>query len=284
MLRIDTHQHFWKYSAEEYRWIGEGMEALRRDFLPAHLRPLLHAHSMAGSVAVQARQSLEETRWLLELADDNAWILGVVGWVDLAGARVGRELERFAVHPKLRGIRHVLQDEPDDRHMLRADFMRGLALLKDFDLTYDLLLYPRHLPAACELVERFPEQRFALDHLAKPLIKAHQLEPWATDVHRLAAHPNVCCKISGMVTEADWRNWKQDDFAPYLDVALEAFGAERLMVGSDWPVCTLAAHYGDTLTLPQAYFSRLAIEQQEAIWDSNARRFYRLAQAWRPAA
>ena len=279
MQRIDTHQHFWKYKAEEYAWIGAGMEALRRDFLPAHLQPLLRTQAIAGSVAVQARQSLEETRWLLELADENPWILGVVGWVELTADGVERELESLRAHPKLCGVRHVLQDEPDDQYMLRADFMRGLALLKDFDLAYDLLLYPRHLPVACELVERFPEQRFVLDHLAKPLIKAQQIEPWAGELRRLAAHPNVFCKVSGMVTEADWHNWRMNDFTPYLDVALEAFGQARLMVGSDWPVCTLAAHYSDVMAIPMAFFSRLAAEEQEAIWGGNARRFYRLDQA-----
>lgn len=279
MQRIDTHQHFWKYNAEEYAWIGAGMEALRRDFLPADLQPLLQAQGMDGSVAVQARQSLEETHWLLRLADKNPWILGVVGWVDLAAEGVERELESLRAHPKLCGVRHVLQDEPDDRYMLRADFKRGLALLKDFDLAYDLLLYPRHLPVACELVESFPEQRFVLDHLAKPLIKAQQIEPWAGELRLLAAHPNVFCKVSGMVTEADWHNWKMNDFTPYLEVALEAFGPARLMVGSDWPVCTLAAHYSDVMAIPMALFSRLAAEEQEAIWGGNARRFYRLDQA-----
>src|SRR5579859_5446514 len=240
-MRIDTHQHFWRYNPRDYVWMTDRMGSLRRDFLPADLAPLIAASGVGGTVAVQARQSLEESRWLLELAGRNPFVRGVVGWVDLRNPQVDEQLAEFAAHAKFRGVRHVVHDEPDDLFVLRQDFTRGVGRLKQFGLTYDLLLFPRHLPPACELVARFPEQPFALDHIAKPLIGQHQTEPWASDLRRLAKFPNVFCKISGMVTEADWNSWQPADFRPYLDVVLESFGPKRLMLGSDWPVCTLAA-------------------------------------------
>ena len=275
-MRIDTHQHFWSYNAREYAWMGPGMESLRRDYLPPDLAPLLKVSGVDGTVAVQARQTLEESTWLLELADQYSFIRGVVGWVDLRSPRVDEDLEKLSRHKKLRGVRHVVQDEPDDQFMLREDFVRGIGRLKKFGLTYDLLLYARHLPAACELVQRFPEQPFVLDHISKPLIKDRKLEPWATDIRRLAAFPNVTCKISGMVTEADWKNWKPADFEPYLDVVFGCFGTQRLMVGSDWPVCTLAANYADVIQIAADYISKLSKDEQAAVWGRNARRFYGL--------
>jgi len=275
-MRIDTHQHFWSYNAREYAWMGPGMESLRRDYLPPDLAPLLKVSGVDGTVAVQARQTLEESTWLLELADQYSFIRGVVGWVDLRSPRVDEDLAKLSRHRKFRGVRHVVQDEPDDQFMLREDFVRGIGRLKKFGLTYDLLLYARHLPAACELVQRFPEQPFVLDHISKPLIKDRKLEPWATDIRRLAAFPNVTCKISGMVTEADWKNWKPADFEPYLDVVFGCFGTQRLMVGSDWPVCTLAANYADVIQIAADYISKLSKDEQAAVWGRNARRFYGL--------
>lgn len=276
MMKIDTHQHFWLYNAPDYGWMGPGLEALRRDYLPPELAPLLRASGIDGTVAVQARQTVEESDWLLALTDQHPFIFGVVGWVDLCSARVEEDLARLARHPKFRGVRHILHDEPDDRFMLREDFRRGLGQLQKFGLTYDLLLFPRHLPVACELVAGFLHQPFALDHLAKPPIKDGRLEPWATDLRRLAAFPNVCCKISGMVTEADWQRWKPADFAPYLDVVFECFGSERLMVGSDWPVATLAASYAQVMQIAGDYLARLSPDEQAAVWGGNAARFYRL--------
>lgn len=273
-MRIDTHQHFWNYNEREYGWMGPGMESLRRDYLPADLAPLLESSGIDGTIAVQARQTVEETCGLLELADRYAFIDGVVGWADLRNPHVDEDLEKLAQHPRLRGIRHVVQDEPDDQFMLREDFVRGIGRLARFGLTYDLLLYPRHLPAACELVKRFPEQLFVLDHISKPLIKDHRLEPWATDLRRLASFPNVTCKISGMVTEADWKNWQAGDFTPYLDIVLECFGPRRLMVGSDWPVCTLAASYAEVMQIAADYIGSLSPDEQAAIWGENARRIY----------
>jgi L-fuconolactonase len=275
-VKIDTHQHFWKYNPSEYPWMGEGMESLKRDYLPADLAPLLAAEGINGTVAVQARQTVEESRWLLELAEGNPFIKGVVGWVDLRDPKVERQLEPLSRHPKFRGVRHIVHDEPDDRFLMRKVFVDGIARLADFGLTYDLLLFPRHLPVACELVRLFPEQPFVLDHISKPPIKEHALEPWAADIRRLARFPNVSCKISGMVTEADWKAWKPDDFKPYLDVVFECFGAKRLMVGSDWPVCTLAASYSQVLQIAGEYISSLSPDEQAAVWGGNAKGFYRL--------
>jgi L-fuconolactonase len=276
-MRIDAHQHFWRYSPAEYGWITDELLAIRRDFLPEDLHPLLTGLGFDGCIAVQARQSLEETRWLLELAERHGFIRGVVGWVDLRSADIRGQLERFSGDSKLVGVRHVVQDEPDDAFMLREDFRRGIGLLRKFDLTYDLLLHPRHLPIAVRLVEEFPEQPFVLDHLAKPFIARGEILPWRDDLHALAKLPNVMCKLSGMLTEAKWDAWRPEDFRPYFDVALEAFGADRLMIGSDWPVCTLAAEYGAAMSLVMEYVGQLSDEEQAAILGENCARFYGVA-------
>jgi L-fuconolactonase len=275
-MRIDTHQHYWRYNPREYGWMLPGMEILKKDHLPDDLLPLLRAVGFDGTVAVQARQTLEETRWLLELADQYPFIKGVVGWVDLRSPRLREQLERFSPHPRLRGVRHVVHDEPDDRFMLREDFVRGIGMLADFGLTYDLLLFAKHLPVACELVGMFPEQPFVLDHISKPPIKDGILEPWATDLRRLAAFPNVTCKVSGMVTEADWHAWKPEDFAPYLDVVFEAFGTQRVMIGSDWPVCTVAGTYPQVMQVTLDYVAQLSATEQADVLGNNANRSYGL--------
>jgi L-fuconolactonase len=275
-MRIDAHQHFWNYSAAEYPWIGAGLERLARDYLPPDLEPLLAAEGLDGSVAVQARQSVEESRWLLALAEAHPLVKGVVGWVDLRSDRVGDDLRMVAAHPKFVGVRHVVQDEPDPRFVLGEGFIRGLRQLRQHGLTYDLLLYPTQLPAAVELVALLPEQPFVVDHLAKPRIAADEIEGWGRDIRAIARHENVCCKVSGMVTEAARQGWKRADFTPYLDVVFEAFGPERLMFGSDWPVCLLAGEYADVATIPRDYFSRLSATEQRMIWGDTAARFYGL--------
>lgn len=275
-MRIDAHQHFWRYQPVNYGWIDEKMAVLKRDFLPSDLKPLLSAMGFEGCVAVQARQSLEETRWLLELAEQNDFIRGVVGWVDLCSADLSRQLEQFSDHPKLRGVRHVLQDEPDDDFILRDDFFRGIGQLEKFDLAYDILIFPRHLSTACQLVEAFPRQRFVLDHLAKPPIAEGMFEPWEQDLRALAALPNIFCKLSGMVTEARWKESKPEDFLPYLDVAFDAFGPSRLMIGSDWPVCTVSNSYESTLRIVTDYIQQLPAPQQDGILGKNCAAFYRL--------
>ncbi|MDA0970588.1 MAG: amidohydrolase family protein [Planctomycetota bacterium] len=244
--------------------------------MPADLAPLLTAEGIAGSVAVQARQTIEETRWLLGLAAKHPAILGVVGWVDLRSSEVGEQLREFAANPRFVGVRHVVQNEPDVRFLLGEAFVGGLRQLHGFGLTYDLLLFPPQLPAAVELAGMMPEQPFVLDHLAKPLIKPGILDPWQADLRALARHPNVSCKLSGLVTEAAWQGWKRADFAPYLEVALEAFGPKRLMLGSDWPVCLLAAEYPDVVGIVTDFIARLSDSEQALILGSTASRFYGL--------
>lgn len=276
-MRLDAHQHFWKYSPTEHVWMTEAMAALKRDFMPQDLKPLLAANGFDGCIAVQARQSLEETRWLLELAEEHTFIKGVVGWVDLCSPELPKQLERLAGSARLVGVRHVVQDEPDDAFMLREDFQRGIARLAEFGLAYDVLVYPRQLRAAVGLVRAFPEQRFVLDHMAKPAIAEGLLEPWATELRELAKFPNVTCKLSGMVTEAKWKQWKAGDFRPYLDIVLEAFGAERLMIGSDWPVCTLSGEYAAVVGIAMDYVAQLPVEQQEGVLGGNCARVYGIA-------
>jgi len=275
-MRIDAHQHFWVYSPDEYGWIDESMQAIRRDFLPEDLAPELQQNGFAGSVAVQARQTLEETQHLLSLADKNPRVLGVVGWVDLCSHEVRSQLSELSNHPKLLGVRHIVQSEPDERFLLREDFMRGIAALEEFDLAYDILIYTQHLPVAAEFVEKFPKQRFVLDHMAKPPIKSGQIEKWAEGIRRLAEFPNVLCKLSGLVTESDWRHWKPEQMVPYLDIAFEAFGPERLMIGSDWPVCLVAGNYTSTINVVQSWLKQFPAKTQDAILGENARRFWKL--------
>jgi L-fuconolactonase len=230
-------------------------------------------------VAVQARQTLEETRWLLELAEAHSFIAGVIGWVDLQAADASDQLEQFANRTKLIGIRHVVQGEPDDRFMLRPAFCRGISLLEDRDLTYDLLIYPKHLATAIELVSRFPRQRFVLDHLAKPEIRAGEIREWEAGIRQLAKSPLVFCKLSGLVTEADWRFWTPADIKPFLDVALECFGPYRLLAGSDWPVCTVAASYARAIGLIDDYMRDRSTVEHEAVMGGNAARLWRLPDA-----
>lgn len=275
-MHIDAHQHYWIYNAAEYEWIDDSMAALRRNFLPEDLAPELERAGFHGSVTVQTRQTLEETRWLLELAERSRNILGVVGWVDLFSRECRSQLEAFSKHSKLVGIRHIVQSEPDERFLLRPDFLRGIGMLEEFDLAYDILIYTRHLPVAAEFLERFPRQRFVLDHLAKPPIKNHEIGDWAEGIRLIAKFPNVFCKISGLVTEADWQRWTPEDIHPYLDVAFESFGATRLMIGSDWPVCLVASPYGRVMDVVMKYLQKRTDEEREAVLGGNAQRFWRL--------
>jgi len=275
-MRIDAHQHFWMYNGREYGWINDSMAALRRDFLPADLKPELERSGFQGCVAVQARQTLGETRWLLELAEQAPFILGVVGWVDLRSPRLRFELESLADNSKLVGVRHIVQSEPDERFLLQPDFLRSIAMLEEFDLAYDILIYAKHLPGAAEFVARFPRQRFVLDHLAKPPIKSGAIDVWTHGIRELAAFPNVYCKVSGLVTEADWQAWKPEDFRPYLDAAFECFGPSRLMIGSDWPVCTVTAPYSRVMNLVKDYVGNYAAKERDAVLGENAATFWRL--------
>jgi L-fuconolactonase len=275
-MKIDAHQHYWNYSVEDYGWIGDNMSVLKQDFLPVNLAPVLVDAGFDGTVAVQARQIYDETKWLLKLSDQSSIIKAVVGWVELCSENVRDQLRECSSHPRLRGVRHVLHDEPDDAFGLREDFVRGLAMLEEFNLAYDLLVFPKHLPLCCKIVEKFPNQVFVLDHIAKPLIKEGAMEPWEAGIRRLAQHPNVSCKVSGMVTEADWSGWKPEDFKPYLDVVFDCFGVDRLMIGSDWPVCTVSAPYANVMDIVCNYIGQLSPEQQAAVLGENARRIYQI--------
>lgn len=275
-MKIDSHHHLWNYSPEDYGWIDDKMALLKRNFLPSHLAPHVKSIGFDGTIAVQARQSIEETEWLLGLAEKSDLIKGVVGWVPLCSSSVDEHLKRFSQSPKLVGVRHIVQDEPDDRFMLRPDFLNGIRCLSQYDLAYDILIFPKQLEAATELVSIFPEQRFILDHIAKPPIKEGIIDEWKVGLKRLAQFPNVYCKLSGMVTEADWTNWEPAHLAPYLDVVFNAFGPDRLMIGSDWPVCTLVAKYQRVMAIVLTYISALTTAEQAAILGDNAIKAYKL--------
>jgi L-fuconolactonase len=277
-VRLDAHQHFWRYAPAELGWIDARMERIRRDFLPSDLAPELAALGFDGCVAVQARSTSAETEFLLGLAREHAFVRGVVGWVDLCAPDVARELARFARDPRFKGVRHVVQDEPDPEFLLRADFQRGVAELARFDLGYDVLVYPEHLAVARRFLERFPGQTMVLDHLAKPRIARGERAGWERDFRDLGQFPQLVCKVSGLVTEAVWNAWKPDDFRFYLDVALETFGPERLLFGSDWPVCLLAAEsYRAVAELVLAWAEELPCDARVGLLGANAARVYHIA-------
>jgi len=275
-FRVDAHQHFWVYNQKEYKWIDVSMVKLQRDFLPPHLNKELKRNGIDFCITVQARQTLQETKWLLELAQNNSFIKGIVGWVDLKSNSVERDLEQFTAYKKFKGVRHVLQDEKDDRYMLNSDFKKGISQLEKYGLTYDILIYPRHIKYACALVSEFPQQKFIIDHLGKPLIKEGKIEAWKKDMQELAKADNVFCKLSGMVTEANWNSWKQEDFVPYMETLLGIFGPNRLLFGSDWPVCTVAAKYEQVLGIATHFIHSLSQAEQAHIMGQNAINFYNL--------
>jgi L-fuconolactonase len=275
-MKIDSHQHFWKYNKSEYDWIDDSMAALRRDFLPVHLAEELSKNGFDGSIAVQARQSLEETDWLLRMSDSNPVIKGVVGWVDLRSSDIYDQLKKYAAHPKLVGVRHVVQGEREDDFILRHDFNRGISFLKEFDLTYDILVFPKQLPYAIKFVEKYPDLTFVLDHIAKPLIKDGILSPWKENIQKLSEFPNVYCKVSGMVTEADWHNWKLQDFKPYLDTVFNAFGSDRVLIGSDWPVCLVTGDYSKVMNIVTDYISGFPELDKGKILGENAAKAYKI--------
>lgn len=277
MQKIDAHQHFWHYRPNIHGWINDHMAVLKQDFLPTNLAPLLQAHECVGCVAVQASQTLAETDWLLSLAEKNDFILGVVGWVDLQDVQLTDTLKNLVSNPKLKGVRHIIQDEPDDAFMLRPHFVRGVNQLAAHQLTYDLLIYERHLPTALSFIDQVPDVPIVVDHIAKPKISKHELQPWKKNITSLARNSAAYCKISGMVTEANWQNWKYENLLPYLDTVVEAFGTSRLMIGSDWPVCLLAAEYAEVIEIVKHYFSRFSADEKQRIFYQNAVDFYQLS-------
>jgi L-fuconolactonase len=275
--RIDAHHHLWRYTPQDYGWISPSMQALQRDFLPEDLESELAINGIDGSVVVQARQTLDETRWLLELAHKTPSIRGVVGWVPLADDGLPTILAELGANPMLKGVRHVIQDEPDPNFILRDDFNRGIGALRGTGLVYDILIHEQHLPQAAAFVARHPEQSFVLDHLAKPKVRTHELEPWRTNLKRLATHRNVACKLSGLVTEADWAGWTPKDLHPYLDAAVDAFGLQRLMAGSDWPVCLLASSYERWWSTLFAWAQQFSTQERSEIFGGTAGAVYRLS-------
>ncbi|WP_276091128.1 amidohydrolase family protein [Pedobacter sp. JY14-1] len=276
MLKIDSHQHFWQYDPLRHSWISEEMSAIRRDFLPGDLAPLLDQQGIDGCIAVQADQTYEENDFLLGLAGQHDFIKGVVGWIDLQAPDIDEQLQHLQGFPKLKGFRHVLQGEADRQLMLRPAFMNGISKLDKYGFTYDILIFLDQLPYAAELVRRFPDQPFVLDHIAKPDIKGQQIDEWRNGITELAQYENVCCKVSGMVTEANWENWDNKDFSPYLDVVFNAFGTRRLMYGSDWPVCQVAGTYAKVAELAEYHTQALSGAEQELFWGGNAAQFYKI--------
>lgn len=273
-MRIDAHQHFWIYNEKEYAWITDDLRKIRRNYEPDDLFKELKANQFDGSIAVQARQNLEETEWLLKLAEENEFIKGVVGWVDLRSNQLESQLERFCKRKKFVGVRHVVQDEPDNQFVVGEDFLDGISLLSKYNLTYDILVFAHQLPYSTKMVEKFPDQKFVLDHIAKPKIKDQELDSWEREMETVATYPNVYCKLSGMLTEADWKDWKEEDFKPYLDVVFGCFGTKRVMFGSDWPVSQLAGSYKDTVSLVESYIESYSEEDRNSIMGNNALNFY----------
>jgi L-fuconolactonase len=276
-LIIDAHHHLWKYNATDYAWMSDAMEALRHDFLIAELNLVTRHSGVTGSVAVQARQTVEETENLLDLAAHHPPLLGVVGWVPLSDRAVKSDLERLSQNDLLKSVRHVLHDESDDFYMLREDFNRGVSLLKTYELVYDILIFERHLPQTIMFVDRHPEQKFVLDHIAKPRIRERLLSPWKEDIAELAKRENVYCKLSGLVTEADWEHWTLEDVRPYFDVVLSAFGPRRILFGSDWPVVTLAGGYTRWISTVHSLIAELSESEQQHIWSDTAIAAYGLS-------
>ncbi len=279
-MRIDSHHHFWRYSSDEYGWIDESKQSLQRDFLPSDLKMVLDGNGIDGVISVQARQCVEETRVLLEFAAANHWIRGVVGWVPLRDERLVEVLDELTSNRILRGVRHVVQDEPDDKFMLRADFVRGVARLASYNLVYDLLVFPRQLAAAIEIVDQFPDQVFVLDHIAKPKIEVGKIDSaWHVPFKELAKRANVYCKFSGVITEVRDDRWSIETIKSYWDIALEAYGAKRLMFGTDWPVCLLRGSYHQWTTCVAELSSRLSDAEQSSFWSQTAIDAYSLDRA-----
>jgi L-fuconolactonase len=276
MKRIDSHQHFWKFDPVRDSWIDERMAVIRRDFMPEDIEPLLSARGIDGCVSVQADQSEEENTFLLAHADQHDFIKGVVGWVDLQAPDIHERLRYYSQFKKMKGFRHILQGEKQRDFMLRPEFKRGISALRSFGYTYDILIYADQLKFMEKFIEAFPDQPFVIDHLAKPYIRDKKIDEWKKDMMSICKYDNVFCKVSGMITEADWQHWKNEDFKPYLDVIIEGFGMSRLMYGSDWPVCLVAGSYAKTSNVVKEFFSTFTANEQAAFFGGNAIRFYNL--------
>ncbi len=275
-MQIDAHQHFWKYEPTRHSWIDSSMKTLKMDFMPQDLREVLLSNKMDGCVSVQVDQTPAETDFLLDLADHEPFIKGVVGWMDLKSPDIQNQLEAYHHRNKLKGFRHIVQGEADPNFMLGSDFLRGISLLERFKYTYDILIFPHQMGAALELIKKFPDQLFVIDHLAKPYIKSGYFDGWAVMMRAIAVYPNVYCKLSGMITEADHNAWSAEQINPYMDLVFEAFGTGRIMFGSDWPVCLLAGSYTRVKDLVTGYIAALSSAEQAGIMGHNAISFYQL--------
>jgi L-fuconolactonase len=273
---IDSHQHFWKYEPVKHDWIDDDMSVIRRDFSPSDLSKVYKESSIDGCVAVQADQTLEETDFLIDLASNNSFIKGIVGWVDLRSENIENVLEKYSTDKIVKGFRHVVQGEADHNFLLRPNFSRGISLLEKYNFTYDILVFPHQLGSVLEFVKKFPNQKFVIDHIAKPYIKDGYFDGWATMMTAIGKHENVSCKMSGMVTEADFNTWTPEQIHPYMNVALEAFGSSRILFGSDWPVCLVAGNYSKIKKLTTDFISQLSQIEQNSIMGTNAIEFYNL--------
>lgn len=273
---IDAHQHFWQYDPSRQDWINEQMSVLRRDFLPGELGAIYAKQGVSGSLAIQAEQSEAETAFLVRLARENDFIKGVIGWTDLRSPDLPQRLDVYSKMPELKGFRHIVQAEADPRFLLREDFLKGIRQLAPYGFTYDILVYPHQLGAVLDFVRLFPRQAFIIDHLAKPYIKEGNFTGWASLMRSIAASPNVYCKLSGLITEADWQHWTYENFLPYLDLVFEVFGTDRLVFGSDWPVCLVAGTYQQVMELLVRYLEPLSEKDRQKIWSQNAIDFYGL--------
>jgi len=277
MRRIDSHQHFWNFDPVRDSWINEEMSVIRRHFGPQDLQPLLEANGFEACITVQSDQSEAENEFQLANAVATPFIRGIVGWVDLRASNIEERLQHYKNYPLIKGFRHVLQGEQQRDLMLTPSFIHGLSLLHKYNFSYDILIFPDQLSYAAEMVRRLPDTSFVIDHLAKPYIKNGEIDQWKKDMKTVGELPNVSCKISGMVTEADWKNWKASDFRPYMDVVVEAFGMKRIMFGSDWPVCLVAAEYADVVKITEDYFSSFSKDEQQQFFSTNASEFYKLS-------
>ncbi|GHE31520.1 amidohydrolase family protein [Sphingobacterium griseoflavum] len=275
-MRIDAHQHFWIFNSDRDSWITDDMAAIQRNFLPTDLAPSLKENGVDGVIAVQASQSIEETKFLADLSTMYAMVKGVVGWVDLQAADIEQQLQHLSQHRVIKGFRHVIEGEDDPDFLMRPAFLRGIEALTKFHYTYDLLIRPRHYASTLSCVEQHPNQRFVLDHMAKPNIKTGEFTAWAAFMEKLSAFPNVYCKVSGLVTEANWNQWMLADFKPYIQHAIRCFGSKRLMFGTDWPVCLLAGSYADVMRVAADNITGFTAAERDAFWGGNAAEFYNL--------
>ena len=274
-MTIDSHVHFWKFDKLRDTWITSDMKTLRQDYLPSHLLPTLKRNEIDGVIAVQAEQSEVETHFLVELAKSHDFIKGVVGWIDLRNENIEERLSYFSQYPSIKGWRHIVQSEPND-FLLRKDFQQGIAALAAYNYTYDILIYPQQIRSALEFVARFSRQPFVIDHCAKPVVKTKEIAEWSAGMRVLAQHPNICCKLSGLFTEAEWKQWSPADFYPYLDVVFDAFGTDRIIFGSDWPVMLLSGIYIQWKSMIEKYMENFTPEEREKVMGGNAVNFYRL--------